>query len=520
MDNSKPYSVASSAGKVSISTAISRVLGLVREQVQAYYFGAGMATDAFVAAFRIPNLLRDLFAEGALSTAFIPVFKEKMVKKGMHEAFRLANYTMSDLIAIVGMVIAVGIIFSPAIVYITANGFVADPEKYELTVNLTRLMFIFLLLISVSAVQMGMLNSAGHFGVPALAPTWFNVGMIICPVFLYQYFSMPIYTLAIGVIIGGIGQIVFQWPSLRSIGYRFRFKTEFKDEGIRKINRLLSPMILGLSASRINIVVSTLMASLLMEGSMSYLNYAYRLMHFPLGVFGVALGTVTLPKVSEHVARQQYDQLIKTFNDAIGLSMFLIIPSAVYLAGFGQDVVRLIYERGAFHSLATTRTAQALFFYSFGLVGFAGVRVAAPIYYALGDARRPMYYSVISVIVNIILNFALIPLWDFAGLAAATSVAGLVNFFLLLYSMKKMVAGMDYKYLYILNGKIIFGSLLSFFLAYIIRFDHIITMSNIWAKVAVVIMQITTMAVLYLVILKIMKVSEVNRLLTFLKIRR
>ncbi len=517
MDNLKSYSVASSAGKVSVSTAISRVLGLVREQVQAYYFGAGMATDAFVAAFRIPNLLRDLFAEGALSTAFVPVFKEKMIKKGLHEAFRLANYTMSDLISIVGVVIALGIVFSPGIVYITAHGFVSEPDKFDLTVNLTRIMFIFLLLISVSAVQMGILNSAGHFGVPALAPTWFNVGMIICPVFLYQYFSMPIYTLAIGVIIGGIGQIVFQWPSLRSIGYRFRFKTEFKDDGIRKINRLLSPMILGLSASRINIVVSTLMASLLMEGSMSYLNYAYRLMHFPLGVFGVALGTVTLPKVSELVARERYDQLVKTFNDAIGLSMFLIIPSAVYLAGFGQDIVRLIYERGAFHSLATTRTAQALFFYSFGLIGFAGVRVAAPIYYALGDARRPMYYSIISVVINIILNFAFIPLWDFAGLAAATSVAGLANFFLLLYNMKSMISGMDYKHLYILNGKIIFGSLLSFFLTFMIRFDHIIAMSNIWAKIAVVLLQTILMVVLYMIILKILKVGEVDKLLNLIR---
>jgi putative peptidoglycan lipid II flippase len=355
--------LASSATKVSSATALSRVLGLVREQVMAYFFGAGMATDCFVAAFRIPNLLRDLFAEGALSSAFIPVFKEKLVNEGKDEAFRLAGLTISALLLIVGIVVAVGILFSPQLVFISAKGFLTNPAKFELTITLTRIMFIYLLMVSISAVFMGILNSVGKFGIPALSPALFNIGMILSPVILYNYFDIPIYTMALGVLVGGIGQMVFQIPSLLNIGFRFKFSLKLADEGIRRIVRLIAPMILGLSASRINILVNTLLASLLIEGAMSYLNFAYRLMHFPLGVFAVAVGTVALPKLSGEVARNQIDQLVKIFNESLSLTMFLVIPSAVYLASFSDDLVRLIYERGAFGSEATIQTSTALLFY-------------------------------------------------------------------------------------------------------------------------------------------------------------
>ncbi len=513
-DNNTNQSMVSSAGKVSLATAVSRVMGLVREQVQAYFFGAGMATDAFVTAFRIPNLLRDLFAEGALSSAFIPIFKEKMIRRGKEEAFRLANYTLSDLTVIVSAVVALGIIFTPAIIYISAKGFTEDPIKFELTVNLTRIMFIFLLLVSISAVQMGVLNSAGRFGVPALSPTLFNVGMIIAPIFLYNYFSMPIYTLAIGVIIGGIGQIVFQLPSLRRIGFKYRFRANFKDDGVRRIGRLLSPMVLGLSASRINILINTLLASFCGAGAISYLNYAFRLMHFPLGVFGVALGTVALPKISEDVARNQTDQLVKTFNEAFGLSMFLIVPSAVYLAGFGEDIIRLIYQRGAFDASDTVNTASALFFYSFGLVGFAGVRVAAPVYYALGDARRPMYYSIISVALNIILNFAFIPFWGFGGLAAASSIAGLANLGLLIANMKNKIMGLSFSHLGIHLLKTIIGAFAALLIIKLLRIDVMIGLHNIWQKILVVSLQIAVMGLAYILILWFLKADEVRKFIS------
>jgi len=520
MDNSRDKSIASSAGKVSGATAISRVLGLVREQVVAYFFGAGMATDAFVAAFRIPNLLRDLFAEGALSSAFVPVFKDKLIKSGRAEAFRLANLTITALLLIVGLVVALGIIFTPAIVYISAKGFTADAVKFGLTVNLTRLMFIYLLMVSVSAVIMGILNSVGRFGIPALSPALFNIGMILSPLLLYHYFSVPIYTLAVGVIIGGIGQMVFQIPSLLRIGYRFKLMLNFADAGIRRILRLISPMILGLSASRINILINTLLASLLMEGAISYLNFAYRLMHFPLGVFGVALGTVILPKVSGDVARNDPEQLVRTFHEAFGLTLFLVIPSAVYLAGFGDDLVRLIYQRGAFDPAATTQTARALFFYAFGLIGFAGVRVTAPVFYALGDARRPMFYSIISVAVNIALNFVFIQFWGFAGLAAATAAAGLVNLLLLLYNLKNKVGGIDFIHILGLGARIIFGSMAALILIKLLNVDLLIAPGNLSGKILIVGVQVAGMGLLYLVFMRLLRVDEVKKVLALIGLKK
>ncbi len=520
MDKQFDKSMTASAGKVSAATAFSRILGLIREQVVAFFFGAGLATDAFVAAFRIPNLLRDLFAEGALSSAFIPVFKDKLVNRGEAEANRLACLTISLLIVIVGIIVVIGIIAAPIIVYISANGFTADPYKFDLTVNLTRLMFVYLLLVSISAVIMGILNSRGQFGIPALSPAMFNLGMIITPVMLYNYFDVPIYTMAIGVVIGGIGQLVFQLPALFNFGFKFSFIFKLADEGIRRIGRLISPMILGLSASRINILVNTLLASLLIEGALSYLNFAYRLMHFPLGVFGVALGTVTLPKASDDVARQNTAELRNTFYEAAGLSMFLIIPSAVYLAGFGQDLVRLIYERGAFDATATFQTSRALFFYSFGLVGFAGVRVAAPIYYALGDAKKPMYFSILAVVVNIILNFAFIPFWGFAGLAAATSMAGLLNFALLVLNLSKKSLDIDYLFIAVKAFKFIVAALAAFTILSSVNLDVIFKNGTILDKILIVIVQIGGMGIIYLTLSWLLKANEVNKFLGLIRLKK
>lgn len=506
-------SLASSATKVSSATAFSRILGLAREQVMAYYFGAGMATDCFVAAFRIPNLLRDLFAEGALSSAFIPIFKDKLVKEGKDEAFRLASLVISALILVVGIVVAIGILFTPSIVFVSAKGFLSNPAKFELTITLTRIMFIYLLMVSISAVFMGILNSVGKFGIPALSPALFNIGMILSPVILYNYFDIPIYTMALGVLVGGVGQLVFQIPSLLNIGFRFKFGIKLADEGIRRIVRMITPMILGLSASRINILVNTLLASLLIEGAMSYLNFAYRLMHFPLGVFAVAVGTVALPKISGEVARNQFDQLVKIFYESLSLTMFLIIPSAIYLASFSDDLVRLIYERGAFGPEATVQTSTALLFYAIGLIGFAGVRVTAPAYYAMGDAKRPMKYSIFTVVLNIGLNFAFIPIWGFAGLAMATSVAGTLNFALLLFNLKKKLP--ELKFLSVFSGifRMILAAITAYYIVDVVDFSLIFyNYSGLAGKILVVACQISGMGILYLIFSLILRLDETNRL--------
>ncbi len=423
----KKSTLIRSVGFVSGATAISRVFGLVREQVMAYYFGAGVATDAFVAAFRIPNLLRDMFAEGALSSAFVPVFKQKLVKGTKEEAFELANIVLTGMLLVVGFIVLVGLTFAPLIVYLTAYGFVSDPAKFDMTIDMTRIMMIFLLIVSISALVMGMLNSFNRFTIPALSPALFNLGTIITVVAMYTIFDQPAYTLAIGVVIGGILQLAVQLPLLHRIGYRFKFNFNLFHDGMKKIMRLFTPMIIGLSAGRINILVSTLWASFLAEGAMSYLNYSFRLMHFPLGVFAVALGTVALPKVSELAANGDTENLNKTFYQAMNLNFFIVIPAAVFLALLSQEISDLTYRWGAFSEQDAQNTALALRHYSYGLIGFAAVRVIVPFYYAFNDAKLPMRISILTVVINILLYFPLVKMLGFAGLAAATSIAGIVN---------------------------------------------------------------------------------------------
>lgn len=433
IEEQKSGSLARSAGSVSGATAVSRVFGLVREQVMAYFFGAGIATDAFVAAFRIPNLLRDMFAEGALSSAFVPVFKQTMVKKTNDEAFSLANTVITGILLVVGFIVLIGIIAAPLIVFVSANGFTADPAKFELTVGLSRVMMVYLLLVSLSALVMGMLNSFGRFAVPAFSPAFFNLGIILTVFIFYKTFEQPAYTLAIGVVIGGLAQLAIQLPSLLKVGFRFKLNFNLLDDSMKKILRLLTPMIIGLSAGRVNILVSTLLASFMMDGALSYLNYSFRLMHFPLGVFAVALGTVALPKVSELVAKNDHATLNRTFYHTINLNFFVVVPAAIFLALMSHEIIRLIYEWGAFSETDTMNTALALRHYSYGLIGFAVVRIVVPFYYAFNDSRLPMRISILTVIVNLLLYWPMIHILDFAGLAAATSVAGLVNAVLLIF---------------------------------------------------------------------------------------
>ena len=423
---------------VSGATAFSRVLGLVREQVMAYLFGASMATDAFLIAFRIPNLLRDMFAEGALSSAFVPVFKERIINDSEEEAFGLANIVFTGILIFVGAIVLLGIISAPLIIYISANGFTADPAKFDLTVGLTRLMFVYLLLVSLSALVMGMLNSFGRFAIPALSPALFNVGMIVSAFFLYDIFEIPIYALAIGVLTGGLGQLMIQLPPLFRLGFRFRFNADFLNPQFKKIIALFTPMVVGMSAGRINIIVSTLIASFMIEGAISYLSYAYRLMHFPLGVFAVALGSVALPRISELAAKGDKAAIGATFEKALRLNFFVIFPSAAFLFIYSTDIVELIFEHGAFTSSNTLFAAQALRHYAYGLIGFSAVRVTVPVYYALGDSRMPMKISLATVALNLLLYYPLITLYDFAGLASATSLAAIVNFGLLLYFMPRL----------------------------------------------------------------------------------
>jgi putative peptidoglycan lipid II flippase len=517
-DTQKSSTVRSTA-TVSSATGFSRILGLIREQVMAYFFGASMATDAFVTAFRIPNLLRDMFAEGALSSAFVPIFKEKLVNRDKDDAFELARSILGLLIIAVGLIVLIGTIAAPAIIYLTANGFTADMDKFHLTVSLTRWMFVYLLFVSVAALFMGMLNSFGRFGIPALAPALFNVAIIGSVLIFHNWFEQPIYAMSIGVLIGGLGQMAIQLPPLLKLGFKIKPKFSLFDPAVKKVLALMGPMIGGMSAGRVNILVSTLLASFLVEGSISYLNYSFRLMHFPLGVFAVALGTVALPRASELAARGDRDAMAKALEDTINLNSFLVIPSAVALALLGRQLIDLIYAWGAFSETDAANTALTLLHYSYGLIGFAMVRVTVPFFYALKDAKRPMYFSIISIAVNLLLYYPMIKLLSFAGLAAATSLGAIVNLSLLLYGLRKIDLFPRFPYLALQTSKVIVASALAVIAGRQIPIPDAWQTSEVMTRLAALIVPLIIAVVLYLVICFILRVDAAGQIVRQFKKR-
>ncbi|MEK6409571.1 MAG: murein biosynthesis integral membrane protein MurJ [Acidobacteriota bacterium] len=456
-------SVARSAGVVSLAVMASRMLGLVREMVFAYLFGASksFANDAFVVAFRIPNLLRDLFAEGALSSAFVSVFSDYLVNKDEKEAFRLSNLVTTGLIVVLGTLVVLGIIFAPQVVTAIAGGLQNDKEKFDLTVRLTRIMMPFILLVALAAQAMGVLNARDRFGIPALASTFFNVGSIIgglvfAALLTDPTFSHPINAIvekpiegiigmAYGVLIGGFLQYAVQWPSLLSAGFRYRPMLSFSDPGVRRIFKLMGPAVVGAAAVQVNVLVNTNFATSIPGGSgpVSWLNYAFRLMQFPIGVFGVAIATATLPSISRSAARKDLNEFRHTLAGSIRLAFLLTIPSAVGLIVLGRPIIALIYEHRSFGPNDTEHTAAALAFYAIGLAGYSAVRILAPAFYALDDARTPMMISLLSMAINFVMNWMLVGVLEERGLALSTSTVALMNFALLYAIMRRRVDGIE-----------------------------------------------------------------------------
>ncbi len=425
-------------GRFSLATIISRILGLLREVSFAAVFGAAGSMDAFVAAFRIPNLLRDLFAEGALSAAYVPVFTEKLKKEGVQKAFLITSSIFSIMLVVLGLIVILGILLAPYYVKYYVSGFGDDAAQMALTVRLTQIMFPFILLVAFAAVSMGTLNSLGRFGIPALAPALFNVVMILSALYLTRYFYPPILGLGFGAVIGGGGQFIIQIPQLLKNGYRYEFKLDFKNAAVRKIFKLMLPAAIGVAAWQINVVVATIIASFLEVGSISSLYYALRLMHLPLGVFGVALAAVSLPEISGLVASGDIEGAASAQRFSSRMVIFLLLPSAAFLIGAAEAIVSTVYQRGSFGWDDTVNVALALRAYAIGLVFFGLVRVTAQVFYAFKDTRTPVKISFLAVSVNIVLSLIFIRPFGFAGLALATSISAIVNFsFLSFYSHRK-----------------------------------------------------------------------------------
>ena len=449
-------SVARSARTVSIAVFGSRILGLVREQVFASLFGASREFDAFVTAFRIPNLLRDLFAEGALSAAFVTTFSQKLTSEGEKSAWRLANIVLNALIVVLGVISLLGIIVAPWLVNLIAPGFQDIAGKTELTVLLTRIMFPFLLLVAIAALAMGMLNSKHRFGVPASASMMFNIGSILggvgfafalAPGFLRDASLLPraMVGMSIGTLIGGAMQWLIQVPSLRQVGYHYQPVLDWRDPGFRHVLRLLGPSVIGVAAVQINVFVDSWFASFFGNGAVTFLNCAFRLMQFPIGLFGVAIGVATLPTASAHVARGDIARFRNTLGRSIRLAFFLCVPAACGLAVLARPIVSTIYEHGRFTADATAQTALCLQAFAVGLAGYAAIKVIAPTFYALGDSRTPMFVAVGSIIVNAGLDyvFAVTMGMKTAGLALSTSCVALTNFFLLMIFMRRKIGRIE-----------------------------------------------------------------------------
>lgn len=419
-----------------VGTAISRILGLVRESVFAYLYGAGRSTDAFNAAFRIPNLLRDLFAETALSAAFVPVLTAEK-QKSKDQQNLLASNVFNILLVVVGLIVVLGIIFSPYIVQIIAFGFRNFPNKLQLTAALTSVIFPFLLFIALAAWAMGYLNTEGEFFVPSLAPAFFNILSIITPLVLYAYLVRqgvdPIFGMAIGVLLGGLMQFFIQIPMLFKKGFHYKLYLNLRDPNFKKIVILFIPVAMGLAASRINVAVDTFLISLLQERSMTWLNYAFRIMHLPLGLFGVAVGIVALPTISKLVVDKKYDEVKSTLFDSLKLVFFLTVSSAIIIAFLSYPITRIIYERGKFTPFDTYATTQALILYIIGVPFAAAVRNVAAVFYAHKDAKTPMYASFVAVGINITLNLILMRIIGFRAFPVATTISSLVNVLLLFY---------------------------------------------------------------------------------------
>ncbi len=463
----KQRSVAKSAGIVSAFVMLSRIFGLIRETVFAGYFGTGPARDAFIVAFRIPNLLRDLFAEGALSVAFVKVFTEYQVNVSEKEAWRLAALVFNLLAVVLSAIVLIGILFSPFIVAFIGKDF--SPEKAELAVWLTRIMFPFIMFVSLSAVAMGVLNTKGNFAIPASASTAFNIISITAGLgFAYflsggewetaEKFTIPkppeqwaITGMAIGTLFGGLAQFAIQIPSLYRVGFRFKPLLSITDKGVKRVMRLMGPAVIATSAVQIKVLVDSMIVSG-DDGAMAILGYAFRLMQFPIGVFGVAIGVAALPTLAKLGSENNIEKFRSTLSNSVGLVFLLTVPSACGLIVLGEPIIRLIYERGAFDANSTDAVTLALAAYSLGLAGYAAIKVLSPAFFALEDAKTPMYVSVASIAVHVALSFTLFnyfktvgvtpetPLgYGFAGVALATATVATINFFALIILMRRKI---------------------------------------------------------------------------------
>ena len=427
------------AGVVGLATLVSRVGGFVRDVVVAYLFGAGPAADAFFVAFRIPNLLRRLFAEGTLTIAFIPVFTELLRKKGREEAFLLARSTLSLLALALLVVTIAGEIFAPQVVRLIAPGFTPGAGTFGLAVELTRWCLPYIFFISLVALAGGVLNSLGHFFAPAAAPALLNLTIIAAALVLSPHVDPPVMSLAVGVALGGVAQLLMQLPYLRAMGVPWKPAWDVKNPALRRMLRLMIPAIFGAAVYQVAVLMDTILASFLPSGTVSYLYYADRLIQFPLGIFAIAVSTAILPSLSRQAADGDRKALLSTMGYGLRLILFITVPAMVGLLVLARPLVALLFMRGEFTLAMASETAGAVMGLAAGLWAIAAVRAVVQSFYALKDIKTPVAVAALCLVIKLVVSLVLMGPFKQTGLALATSASAAANLILLLILLRKRV---------------------------------------------------------------------------------
>jgi putative peptidoglycan lipid II flippase len=505
------------AGVVGLAVLSSRVLGLAREQIFAALFGGGRVMDAFTIAFRIPNLLRDLFAEGALSTAFVTVFTRTATLQDGAAAWRLADKVATLTVVTLSAITVLGILSAPWLVALLAPGF--DPAKAALTVTLTRIMWPFILLVSLAALVMGMLNARNVFGMPAMASSFFNLGSIVAGVALGYWLDphfgpRAILGLAIGTLIGGALQLAVQLPTLRREGYRYRPDLRWGDAGVRAILRLMGPSVIAASTTQVNVLVNSVFASELGDGPTFWLTVAFRLMQLPLGVFGVALGTVALPLLARMAATGNTAAFRSELARGMRLAFLMTIPASIGLIVLAEPIISVLYQHGRFGAYETAESAGALRFYALGLCGYAALKVLVNAFYALDRRKTPMVVSFIAVGLNLLLNWVFTRElgWGHRGLAFSTACVASSNFLILYWLMRAQLGRLESRAMLVLLAKVGLASAALFAVAW--TGGHLLlsdsTLQPFWPKCASLVLVIGTAAAAFFICASALRISEVR----------
>ncbi len=501
-------------GLVGVLTFFSRIAGYVRDVLVAALFGAGFQTDAFYVAFRIPNLLRRLFAEGSLAVVFVPVFSRYLESGDMGESKRALNSVFTALLILLLAVVTLGIVFSPWLVKMFAYGF--DQRTFDLAVYLNKLVFPYVLFISLTALGMGVLNSTKHFFAPAFSPVLFNMCIIASALILYKRLDIPVISLCIGVLLGGVVQFALHLFYLKKNNFMFGFAKKLNHPAVRNLGMLMLPQVFGIAVYNLNILVNTQYASFMSEGTVSYLYFAERIIEFPLGVIAVSLATVVLPSLSAHAAREDYSGFTSEYLRSFRRMLFIVMPAMAGIIALREPICNLLYQHGEFDYVAVTNTSMAVLGYGFGLFAVGGIRMTVPAFFALQDTKTPVRVAFVCLLVNAACGFVLgfVFSLDHFGLALASSISSVINFAALVVFLNSRLGGILSRKIFVFLLKISVASVVTGFAAYVVAgFSAWSATGFSMEKTFVAGSAVAVGVAVYFLLARILAVDEVNMFL-------